>query len=169
MGETLDEANCPPGTTQSVRECLLPAVECLRAIRGPDVFGTVTSQVTIRKRTWSGGRRKKGKASDEDLVLPQRYTVEELPSRDVTSSGGRYSPGDLRVVVTPAFDTGGGGEFDKGGFTVKQLAPLVPTGTEIIYVLEGGVSGDFKRVDIRSHKPFRYTLIIRRVADSPQQ
>lgn len=169
MAGEVDSSNCPPGTTQNVRECLLPMVECLRDIRGPEVFGTVTSQVTVRKRTWSGGRRKKGNYKDDDLELPQRYTVREMPARDITASGGRYSPGDLQVVVTPKFEGGPPGEFAEGGFTVKELYPNTPTGTEVIYVLKGGVNGDFKRVDIRSHKPFRYTLILRRVADSPQE
>ncbi len=161
----------------SLRECLLPMVDELRDLRSPSELDQETTQITIRTRTWSEGRRDKGKPHDVDVVLPQRYKVVEMATREIAGSGGRYSAGDLKVHVTPQYDTGQvGSAFETGGFTVAQLAPQPKkNGIEIFYVLCGtltagvraGVNGLYRRIDVMSHRAYRTSLILRRVNTTP--
>ncbi len=144
----------------SLRTSLLPVVEACRAIAGSTGLDIRTSQLTIRTRTWSGGRAGSGISTDSDLALPQRYKVSHLTAREVASSGGRYEMEDVRVgPITPA----GGGV----GYTVDQLKPAGADGVEILYVLSGAVAGEYAIVHLHTERPFRYEIVLRRRRRTP--
>lgn len=145
----------------TLRTDLLPIVEAARRLTGSAVLDQRPSQLTIRTRTWSGGRIDDGTATDSDLVLPQHYKIKELSSREIASSGGRYEVGDLRIVVTPQHD---GNE----GYSAEQLAPSVTArGVEVIYIVSGQIQGEYSRIDLKRDRPYRFELVIRRSKRSP--
>lgn len=143
---------------------MLDVAETLRALAGPSVFDIRTTGVTVRTRSYVGGRRSSQSAyTDSDLVLPQIYKVARVKANEISSSGGLYEIGDLKVgPITPRGDT--------LGWTEAQLAPQVTTdGIDIIYVLSGnsGHSGEYSRVELQREKPFSYFLVLRRRSTQP--
>ncbi len=148
----------------SFRTIMLDVADTLRALTGPAVFDIRTTQVTIRTRTYVGGRRNSQSAyTDSDLVLPAIYKIKQIKTSEISASGGKYEMGDIAVgAITPRGDT--------LGWTVEQLQPK-PTsdGVDIIYVLTGedGHAGEYTRVELRSDKPFSYYLILRRTITDP--
>lgn len=148
----------------SFRTDILPLVDECRAIAGVDDMDQWTTQLTIRTRVWSGGRVKAGTPADTDLVLPQRYKISQLSpeaAQKILGTGGTYNPGDHVLVrnITQA--------FAGGGFTAQQLAPQAVTGTEIIYILTGAITGEFELVNITSTRPYRHTLLLFRTNRTP--
>lgn len=147
----------------SLRDDLLPVVDAARKIT--EDLGQRTTALTIRTRTWSGGRIGLGASSDSDLVLPARYSIKELSATQVnqivSGSGGAYGPGRyIRLWVTPAF-TG-------GGYTQDQLDPDGSDGVEIIHILSGsGINGNFKLVSITLGRPYRYELVLVQRNETP--
>ncbi len=142
----------------SFRTALLPVVEECRAIAG--TLDIRTSQLTIRTRTWSGGRAGSGFSVDADLALPKRYKISHLSAREVASSGGRYEMEDVRVgPITPAQGV--------TGYTIDQLKPEGAAGVEILYVLTGAVEGEYSLVHVHTERPFRYELVLRRRRRTP--
>lgn len=144
----------------SLRTSLLPIVEACRTIAGTTGLDIRTAQLTIRTRTWSGGRAGVGTPTDSNLVLPQRYKVVQLSAREIASSGGLYQLEDLRVgPITPA--QGG------SGYSLAQLVPSGADGVEILYVLSGAVVGEYALVQANTTRPFRYELVLRRRRRTP--
>ena len=129
----------------------------------------ITTQVTIRKRRWTEGRLESGIAIDTDLVLPKRFHVRQPNGREIASSGGRISEYDAIVEdISPVYQSHGG-----GGFTDDQLDPTMHTlpkplnDTEILYVLEGGISGIFSLVSLNSSDPVSWSMLLRNTRLSP--
>jgi hypothetical protein len=145
----------------SLRTELLPVVDDLRGLAGPDGFDVRTSQLTIRTRSWSGGKRGIGPKTDSDFPLPQKYKIRELTMREVAGSGGHFEMEDVRVgPITPL-------DVDGGGYTIEQLAPDGRTGIETIYVISGDLSGEYTRIDFDRTKPFSWYLTLRRRRTTP--
>ena len=66
----------------SLRKALLPVVNTIRGLAGPQTLDIRPYTVTVRTRTWSGGVVQKGTPTDQDLELtPPPKVVEE--GRDV--------------------------------------------------------------------------------------
>ena len=145
----------------TLRTSLLPVVETLRALTGPGVLDIRTVQLTIRTRVWSGGFIGEGVAVDSDLVLPKNYRVENLTSKEIASSGGRFEDGAVKVgPITPDFGT--------GGYTPAMLRPEPTTDdTEVIYMLSGQISGNYALAQLQTHKPFSYFVILNRRRSTP--
>ncbi len=141
----------------SLRTDLLPVVDGARDLLSPSNLDQRTSALTIRQRTWDGGRAGAGTPTDDDTALPQRYRIDTLSAKEVHGSGGRYRHGDVKVVVTPSH-TG-------GGYTLAQLRPTVATGVEVVYVITGALAGDYELVELKASRPYRYELILRRTKD----
>lgn len=149
----------------SLRSSALKTANILRGLASKPAIDIYTTIVTIRTRSWTGGRiGAAGGYVDEDLVLLPRPRVREINQREIAGSGGRYQAGDVRVgPITPAHPENPG-----VGYTETQLAPDVTTnGVEILYVLEGGVTGEYRRVDLETDRAFSYTLILRRKRSTP--
>lgn len=141
---------------------MLDVADTLRALAGPSVFDIRTTSVTIRTRIYPGGRRSSQSAFiDSDFVLPQIYKVQQMKTHEISSSGGKYEIGDVKVgPITP--------RGDSLGFTEAQLQPKPSNdGVDIIYVLDGQHAGDYSRVELQSTKPFSYFLILRRRVTRP--
>lgn len=146
----------------SFRTIMLDVADTLRALTGPDVFDIRTTKLDIITRTYPGGRRSSQAAYVDDVLdIEQIYRIRPLKTHEIAASGGKYEIGDVIVgPITPKGDT--------LGWTEEQLQPK-PTndGVEIIYRCSGSHSGDYARVELRSHKPFSYFLILRRKSNTP--
>ncbi len=146
----------------SLRSSALKIANRLRGLAPSPAIDIYTTRVIVRTRTWTGGRiGADGGKVDEDLEILPRPRVREISQREIAGPGGRYQAGDVRVgPITP--------KHAGGGYTQEQLAPAVTqNGVEVIYVLEGGISGEYMRVDLESDRAFRYMLILRRKRSSP--
>lgn len=144
----------------SLRSSALKTANILRGLASKPAIDIYTTTVTIRTRTWTGGRIRSEQGSyDSDLLLTPTPRVREVSQREITGSGGRYQAGDVKVgPLTPSHASNPG-----VGYTAAQLAPVASAnGVEIIYVLSGGVSGEYMRVDLETDRAFSYTLILRR-------
>ncbi len=146
----------------SLRTSLLKTVDTVRAVLSKSSIDERTTSVTIRTRTWTGGRvGADGGTSDSDVTLTPRPRVKELSQREIAGSGGRYQAGDVRVgPITPAWSS--------GGYTAAQLAPVITAnGIEILYVLAGGIAGEYSRVDLETARSHSYFLVLRRLRATP--
>src|SRR6185312_15424469 len=95
------------------------------------------------------------------LVLPAGTKVRHVTQKEIAGSGGRYEDGDIKVsFITP--------QYDSGGFTQAQLAPVATQqGVEIVYRLDEqsgatGVSGDYSLVEFRRDANLHFELVIGR-------
>jgi len=147
----------------SFRTDFLSVVDSIRAIAGPSGFDIRTSQLTIRTRIYTNGRRNSTDTYvDTDLVLAQFYKVRQMTTREIAGSGGAYELGD--IVVGPITPSDGAGV----GYTEAQLDPRTAVdGTEFIYVLTGAHAGKYNLKELRSTSAFHYTLVLTREETSP--
>lgn len=145
----------------SFRTDLLAGIDAIRAIAGPDGFDIRTNRLTIRKRTWSGGRLSLGTATDVDLVLLGHYPIKYVDAHEVHSSGGVLELGDILVDhITPSDGT--------IGYTPTHLRPPITSNSqELIYILTGAHVGEYGLVEIRTYRPFTYQLALRRRGTTP--
>ncbi len=144
----------------SLRTEILPVFDRLRALTGPKGLDIRVAQLTVRKRVWSGGRRGAGTPMDTDTVLPKIYKLRHVSAHEVSSSGGRFEAETVCVgPITPA--------YPGGGYSKEVLAPDGYDGIEIIYVISGSVSGDYKLAQIHTEKPFGYFLFLNRLRTTP--
>ncbi len=118
---------------------------CLRAVdkaRGIcDSLGLRQTSVTVRTRTWSGGRVQNGIATNSDLpIVPRPHVVGE--------SGDPV----IELHLTPA--------HAKGGYTPAQLNPVDQAGVEFFYAVTfpDGAERAFMLTRIDTSRPLRYTL-----------
>lgn len=146
----------------SIRSSALKLATKLRALPSSPGVDIYTTSVTIRTRTWAGGRKgAEGASTDVDLLLTPRPKVREVSQREIAGPAGRYQAGDVRVgPITPANAA--------GGYSEAQLAPTASaSGTEILYVLAGGITGEYTRVDLQTDKALSYFLVLRRKRSTP--
>lgn len=149
----------------SLRTALLKTADKVRAIASKPSIDERTTSVTIRRRVTSGGQLGRvgdgGGVSSTDLVLSPRPKVREVSQREITGSGGRYQAGDVKVgPITPTYSA--------GGYTEEQLAPRVTTnGVEIRYVLAGGITGEYSRIDLSTDRSHSWFLVLRRTRSTP--
>ncbi len=123
-----------------------------------------TVTVSVRTRTWSGGRVGNGTASNVDVALPTYLKVEQLSSKEVASSGGRYRDGAVRIgPITPRYTALG----TTGGFTVAQLRPTVTSAQEVVYLLAGDIAGEFALAELDTSKPLSWFVIANRQRSTP--
>lgn len=144
------------------RTVFLDVADTLRALTGPEVFDIRTTKLTVISRNYVGGRRSSQAAYvDSELDLPQIYKIRPLKTNEIADSGGKYEQGDIIVgPITPKGDT--------LGWTEAELQPKPSQdGLDVIYRCTGAHNGDYSRVELRSHKPFSYYLILRRRNDTP--
>ena len=138
----------------------------LRAISGPEHMNQRPHRLSILTRTWSGGYKEAGEASETAIDLPQHFPVRQVSTREIAASGGRYEQGDMAVEgITPEYVDPGG---NLRGYSPLALDPRVTrNGVEIIYRLTGPHEGDYQLVELQSWRPYSYTLVLRRRSDSP--
>jgi hypothetical protein len=146
----------------SIRSALLKVADKVRALPSRPSWDVWPTSLTIRVRTWEGGRiGTEGGTTDVDLVISPKPRVKDVSQREIAGSGGRYEAGDVRVgPITP--------QYAGGGYTPAQLAPPVGSnGVEVLYVLSGGISGEYGRVDLQTDHSLSYWLVLRRKRSTP--
>jgi hypothetical protein len=123
-----------------------------------------TVTVVVLERTWPGKLRQPNTTPhDVETALPIRYKVRELNSREISGSGGRYEDGAVKVgPITPPYSTMGG-----GGFTESQLNPTGSSHIEVLYILSGDKSGEYKLADLETTKALSWFLILNRSRSTP--
>jgi hypothetical protein len=123
-----------------------------------------TITVTVRERTWPRRIREPNTVPhDVDTVLPIRYRVRQLSSREISGSGGLYEDGAVKLgPVTPPFTQGSG-----GGFTREQLMPNGSSHTEIFYILSGDYEGEFKIANLDTTDPLSWYVVLNRSRVTP--
>jgi hypothetical protein len=153
----------------TARESVLAAVNAARtAINVPEV-GLRPTAVTLRTRTWSGGRNGVGSATDVDLPITPTPRVRSLSAREVVASAGRYSPGDIAIEeITPAYPATAFGPA--GGYTVAQLTSFrSANGVEVFLVLSGQLNGEFAITSFDNTQVTSYRLIARQRITTPSR
>ena len=145
-----------------LRGTLLRVAYRVRAVAGPEHLDQRPHQLSIVTRTWSGGRKEAGEATDTALALPQQLPIRQLSTREIAGSGGRYEVGDVLVEgITPEYVDPRTGEAR--GYSPLVLDPHVArNGTEIVYRLTGPHAGDYQLVELQSWRPYAYHLVLRR-------
>lgn len=145
----------------SLREDLLPTFEFARTLM--DDLGFRESSVTVDTRVWPGPRPGQGTPVDTQLLLAPNPKVVAMSVREVASSGGLYTMGDLRIgPITPYNAT------NPTGYTDAQLAPGVTGGlTEVVYKLGGPWVGEYVRVALEAPKATRRMIVVRRKTTVP--
>ena len=133
------------------------------AVLSPNGLDMTPHTLTIVTRTWTSGRKGKQSGSppyyaDVNLALPQRYKIRQLSMREVSSSNGRYTDGDLIVEhVTPSDGAG-------TGFTSAQLDPrgVTTDGVEFVYVIGGStaLAGEYALKEARLSGALSYHLVL---------
>jgi hypothetical protein len=144
----------------TLRDDLLPDIDDLRGI--PEELGFRRYQVTLRKRTWSGGEPGKGAPTNTDTHLKPAPFVRRVTAREVAESGGTYQAGDFRIDrITPAFNDAVAGLT--GGFAPGQLRLTVTQLSDDAIVVLTGDEGEIActLVEVRFDRAFRYSLVVR--------
>lgn len=148
-----------------LRDELNAVADGVRALAGSSDIDERPTTVTIRQRTWDGGRVRFGNATDVDLVLTPNPKVRQLTQQEVYAAGGLYQTGDVRIgPITPAYST----SSSSGGYTAAQLKPVITTdGVELLYVLSGQMIGEHKLVNLDNGKAHAWFLVVRRDRRTP--
>lgn len=140
----------------SFREDLLDTVDEARAVT--EELDIRLHSLTIVTRHWVGDvPGAEGGYSETSLVLPARYRVVPISTKEIAQSGGRYQDGDIRVgPITPVY-------------TTAQLAPEA-TGAkdEIRYVVIGPHGGIYTRIALENFRAFSWFLTLHRTRQSPR-
>lgn len=151
----------------SLRTALLRVADRVRAISGPTRLDQRPHQLTIITRTWSGGYKGTGTATESAVLLPPHFPIRQVSTREIASSGGRYELGDVAVDnITPEYIDPRDGQTK--GFNPNVLNPVVTrNGIEIVYRIAGPHAGDYQLVELQSWRPYSYRLVLRRRIDTP--
>ena len=139
---------------------MLPLADRVRAKAGPTRWDVRTNTLTIRRRTWSGlPGAVDSVPTDVDLTLSPRPKIRELSLREVSSSGGRFEAGDIRVgPITPAYTVPAA-----GGYTPEQLKPTTTLASiEALYIVTGPNAGTYSLVDLDTSRATQYMMTVRR-------
>ena len=149
-----------------LRSRLLRLADRLRALTGPDHLDQRTHQLSIVHRTWSGGYKDAGTATDDALTLPPHFLVRQLSTREVSGSGGRFEMGDVAVEgITPEYVDPRDGQ--SRGYSPLVLDPVITqNGVDILYRIAGPHAGDYRLIALESWRPYAYRLVLRRRQDS---
>ena len=119
---------------------------------------------TVRQRIWPGRiGQPNTNPRNVDTVLPIRYKVRELSSREISGSGGRYEDGAVKVgPITPPYVSRGG-----GGFSAAQLNPTGSEHIEVLYVLTGDKTGEYKLIDLETTNSTSWFMVLNRSRQTP--
>lgn len=119
------------------------------------------TQVSIRTLQWSGRVGGEGDFSEQTLVLPKRYRVRQIETRELIWSNGAYDFQDLRLSgIAPP--------YPGGGYTLAQLDPTTALDetsppTQVEYILCGDVTGLFGLVNLDTSRQANWGMILRTI------
>lgn len=149
----------------SLRTAMLKVANIVRGIPSKPGLDVWPTTVTVRTRTWTGGRiGKEGGFVDDDLVITPTPFARELAAEEIRASAGRFVAGDVMVEhITPAHASNPG-----IGYTQAQLEPTAAgNNVQIIYVLEGELSGEYSLRSLDVDDLVSYSLHLRRMRTTP--
>ncbi len=132
----------------SFRTDLLPCLDAIQDIPGPGCLDLRLNAVFVVVRTYEKGQTHLGTFTDCETEITPRPMVRER-------NRGR------ELIVKPVhqkYTTGAG-----GGFDADTLNPDDVDRTEITYRIEGPNAGEYVAVDYSAARPFRQTLILKRI------
>lgn len=137
------------------REDMLAMVNDLQDIPGPDCLDIRTNRVFIVQRQF-------GQSTDYELGNAQDCETEILPRPLIRERNmGR------ELIVKPVHqkfvDIIVGSTTESGGFDADDLNPEDRTQTDIIFRVQGPNAGEYRLKDYTASRPFRQTLILRRM------
>ena len=124
----------------TLRKALLPVVDTIRGLAGPDTLDIRPFAVRIRTRAWSTGIVQSGLSTVTDVAIEPRPRV-ILRGREAVIG-----------PVTP--------EYEDGGYAPGTLNPAEQPGVELYYVIEGPdkVPRPYTLIDLDTSRPFGYML-----------
>jgi hypothetical protein len=122
------------------------------------------TSVVLRRRWWSGGEPGIGVAQNTDTELPSYVKVRQLTAREIAASGGRFREGAVEISsITPAYDTG----TESGGLGEADLRTGGSKAVEVLFVLSGDVSGEFRLASLDSSNALNTKLVANRLRTTP--
>jgi hypothetical protein len=90
--------------------------------------------------------------------------VRQLTEREIASSGGRFRDGAIEISsITPAYDTG----TDSGGLGEADLRPSGSKDVEVMFVLSGDVSGEFRLEKLVTSNALNTRVFANRLRTTP--
>lgn len=124
----------------TLRQALLPVVDTIRGLAGPETLDIRPFAVKIRARRWSTGTVQSGVPMVTDLVLTPR------PRVVVRGREAVIGP------ITP--------HYAGGGYSPEVLHPSDEAGVEQYYLLSGpdGVDRPYSVTNLDTSRPFGYML-----------
>lgn len=137
--------------SDNLRIDLIPVVDAGRTL--VDSLGFRQRTVTLRVRTWAGGRPGSGSHTDVDTVLTPRPKVAEPPARMVHDAPGMYEAGD--VIVSKI----------SGSYDEQDINPAASDGVEVYWLVKDAVGGrirEYKIVGAPKNLSFGFTVQLRR-------
>lgn len=146
----------PIDDADNLRTDLIPVVDAGRQLVAELGFRQRT--ITLRTRTWSGGRPGSGAATDVDVELTPRPKVAEPPAKLIYDAPGQYEAGDLIVSKISAT------------LTEQDINPAPAAGVELIWLITDAVNGrarEYKLVGAPKNLAFGFTVQLRRRNRSP--
>ena len=146
----------PIDDVNNLRTSLIPVIDDGRQLVAELGFRQRT--VTLRTRTWSGGRPGSGTATDVDVELTPRPKVGEPPAKLIFDAPGKYEAGDL--IVSKISIT----------YAETDLMPVPVAGTETIWLITNATDGrarEYKIVGVPAKASFGYTVQLRRRNRAP--
>jgi len=124
----------------TLRQALLPVVDTIRGLAGPQTLDIRPFGVTLRTRQWSEGVVQSGVPTINDLVIEPRPRVR------VAGREAMVGP------ITPA--------YEGGGYSPDILNPSDTPGVEFYYVLKGpdNDARPYSVLNLDTSRPFGYVL-----------
>jgi len=153
----------------SIRDTYLPILDKYRG-KLNTTWDLRRFDVVVRVNTWSGVRAGKGTVTTTDTPLlcnGGRPKVEQVSSRDIIASAGRYQDQDLKVgPMTPPYTDANG---NPAGTDITDFEPaVVGSSTEVLYKVNGpGIppAGDwYTKISSETWENFSYYVVLRKTA-----
>ena len=137
------------------REDLLPCLDAIQDIAGPDCLDLRTNRVFIVQRQFGQSTDYElGTAADcETEITPRPHIRERNKGRELVVKPVHQKYVDIITGATTA----------SGGFDADNVNPEDRTQADIIFRIEGPNAGEYRLVDYSAARPFRQVLILRRI------
>jgi hypothetical protein len=140
----------------SFRTDLLPCLDDIQSIAGPDCLDIRTNRVFIVQRQFSSGNLDLGTGQDcETEILPRPMVRERNRGRELVVKPVPQKFVDIAV---------GGGTTRSGGFDADNLNPADVQRQVIVFRVEGPNAGEYTLADYSASRPFRQVMILKRIA-----
>lgn len=130
-------------------------LDSLQDIAGPDCLDLRQNRVFIVKRMFD-------QASDYELGNAQDCETEITP-RPMVRERNRGRELVIRPVAQKYVDIVCGSTTSSGGYDADRVNPEDRSQADFIFRVEGPNAGEYRLIDYSVSRPFRQTLILRRI------